>query len=230
MFDHVFQIALQKVQSDTSMAEIIVTEHNELEKEDAVEVKSILEDQSERKLLLLDGYDEYQGRNKDIDDLILKKKVPNCWLLLTSRETDKLYEVRDCMDAEAEIVGFSQENIPVYIRKYLGSEEKTETLLYQAKKSDFCLKMSEGWRIQNDILKIPILLCMICFLFLSQEALPDTKAGIYDAIVERIINREAVRTKKNRNPEKEQQALIQLGKLAWKGLQEDRLIFEKVRA
>ena len=53
------------------------------------EIRSILEnDTSKSVLLLMDGHDEYKiGRNTDIDDVIKKELLGECWAVLTSRET-----------------------------------------------------------------------------------------------------------------------------------------------
>ncbi len=187
-FDHIFHIALRKVEKDTPLEKIITAEHSELEANDAAGVKRLLKDKTQRKLVLLDGYDEYKGENDDIDQIILKRNsFPNCWLVLTSRETDSLYPVRDSMDVEARILGFSEENVFVYITRYLGDEESAQALLEQAHEAELWNRRHSHWRYPVEIMTIPILLCMICFLFQCQKSLPNTRCGIYDAIVDRLF-------------------------------------------
>ncbi len=128
------------------------------------------------------------------------------------------------MDAEAEIKGFSEENVPVYISKFFGSKGEAEDLLEEALNND--LIQSTDYRI----LKIPLLLNMICVLYSTNEELPSTKTEVYEAIVERCMNREALRQKGQKAMDSADQALVRLGKLAWEGLQSGRiLIFNRVR-
>ena len=65
--------------------------------------------------LLIDGYDEYRrGINADIDKTIAKDLHRNCLIVLTSRETEELPVIREYMDSEAKILGFSEANMEEY--------------------------------------------------------------------------------------------------------------------
>ena len=176
-------------------------------------------------LLLIDGHDEYKtGRNIDIDEAIKKESLWNCWMLLTSRETEQIKDIKEFMDAEAEIKGFDEINVEAYITRSLGSEEKTKDLLKQARNC----KLIGSW--DYGILAIPILLNMVCVLFKCNKSLPSTRTGIAQAIVDRCIDREAIRAKGQKAVDSAKQALYNLGKLAWQGLNEPgmKLVFDKV--
>ena len=104
-FDFVFHISLKHVRDNSSIENIIIAQHiglkaNEIKSE---EINIILNRESRSKtLLLIDGHDEYKtGTNSDIDDAIKKEKLWNCWMILTSRETTQLVDVKQYMDAEA---------------------------------------------------------------------------------------------------------------------------------
>ena len=75
-FDFVFHISLKHVQTNKSIEKIIIDQHNGLEanKVTPAEIKSILEDEKIKTLLLIDGHDEYKcGMNTDIDKVIERK-------------------------------------------------------------------------------------------------------------------------------------------------------------
>ena len=82
-----------------------------------------------------------------------------------------------------------------------------------------------------EILKIPLILSMLCTLFVSNfKTLAGTKGKVMQNIVDRCIDREAIKVKGQKAAGNAKQAFFKLGKLAWKGLTEPgkRLLFEKV--
>ena len=115
-FDFVFLLRLRYVDKLSSLARLIVAQHDKLKPQDTNDIDTILEGKTNhRVLLLLDGYDEYKpGMNKDIDRAI-EHSIGNCFLILTSRPDlpsgKKHYvsrEIRDKMDAEVIIEGFNE--------------------------------------------------------------------------------------------------------------------------
>ena len=80
-FDFVFLIRMRYADKDSSLAELIISQHNRLEvmKVKHDKISAIIEGQTKCKtLLILDGYDEYKpGINEDMDNAIQK----NCWNL-----------------------------------------------------------------------------------------------------------------------------------------------------
>ena len=69
------------------------------------EIKHILDGRSNGNILLImDGHDEYKpGTNSDVDGVILKRKFGNCSMILTSRVTKEIADIKDYMDVETEI-------------------------------------------------------------------------------------------------------------------------------
>ena len=237
-FDFVFHVALKFVKDDSAIENIIVAQHPSLKRKKVKpwEIRSILEnDTSGRVLLLMDGHDEYKtGRNTEIDEAIQKELLGECWVILTSRETNDLHHLKDYMDAEVEIFGFGESGVESYIGLFMENEIKTKELLKQA----------EEKRIKENILKVPILLNMVCSLFEGIDStLPETRTGLIGCIVQRCINREAIRSKGSKTirkqtavfnmenwPEEVRNVFLKLCKFAWDKLNEPakKLYFEKV--
>ena len=239
-FDFVFHIALRYVKKDSgSIEEIIISQHPSLKRKKVQnwEVRTILEDDSCGKILLLiDGHDEYKtGRNTDIDEAIKKELLGDSWMILTSRETNDIDSLKEYMDAELEIRGFDDISVKSYVYRYMENTQKAHRLLQQ---------ISERNEKIDDILKTPILLNMVCSLFEGPNpVLPSTKCQLIGCIVQRCINREAIRAGrpiivKNTNvfnidswPADIRIAFLELGKLAFEKLNESEqnLMFDKVR-
>ena len=186
------------------------------------EITSVLE--NNKVLLLIDGHDEYKtGINSDIDKALVKRSLWNCHIILTSRETAEIKNLKEYMDAEAEIRGFDRQYVKKYVTRSLGSEVKAETLLDEAKSNRLYEK-------DRGLLSIPILLHMICVLFMSKNTVPKTKTGIMQAMVDRCVDRECLRAKGEKAVGTVKQVLLDLGKLAWKALNEPgkKLLFDRV--
>ena len=227
-FHVVFLIQLRYVDKTSSMAQIIKSQHN-LRKVSTEHIESILEGETNHKvLLLLDGYDEYKGgTNKDIDDAI-ENRIGNCFLILTSRpgndsgnEIFVSKRIRNRKDGELVIEGFSSENIEKCSLQYLLSKENMMKFIAQAEET----KLSA-------LFNVPIILLMCCTVFLSNMSLPQSKTKLYGDIFNLIMDRTTLKTfgcKSNDVPNIEQWLHI-LRKLAWKALQNDtgQLLLNKV--
>ena len=233
--DFVFHIALKHVKDNSPIENLIIAEHRELEsnKVKPEEIKMILEGHKPfggKVLLLLDGHDEYQpGTNYDIDKTIQKRQLGGCSLLLTSRETEEIARIKDCMDAEFEIEGFDGTNIQKYIKRSVESEDKADELLSEAVDKELCSPdEQDGYDFTDSFLVIPMLLNIICNLFRSNISLPKTKTETIESVVNKAIDREAIRAKGKKAVKSAEQAPRNLGKLAWKGLNARKSIFSKV--
>ena len=212
----------------SSLAQIIKSQHS-LRKVKTEHIESILEGKTNHKvLLLLDGYDEYKrGTNKDIDEAI-ESKIGNCFLILTSRpgndSGDKMFVskmVRNRMDGQIVIDGFSPENIEKCSIQYLLSEENSQMFVTQARKTEL-----------SALLHVPIILLMGCTVFISNMSLPNSKTKLYGNIFDLIMDRTTLKTfgcKSGDIPNIDQWLSI-LGKLSWKALQNDtrQLLLNKV--
>ena len=124
---------------------------------------------------MLDGYNEYTpGTNKDIDAAV-RSGIGNCYLILTSQPDYLSKRIRDTMDAEIFIEGFSEESIRDYSTKYLATKEKSDEMLNRAKEAGI-----------YELLETPIILLMVTAIFTEESSLPTSKTGIYDTIFRRI--------------------------------------------
>ena len=197
-----------------SLIEIIKKQHDGLRRISGKYIESILEGETNHKvLLMLDGYDEYKpGTNEDIDEAI-ESGIGNCFLILTSRPGDYLSKsIRDKMDGEIIIEGFSVENIKECGTKYLKSREKCEQMLREAKQTGI-----------DVLLHVPIILVMTVVVFIQEESLPKSKTGIYETIFRLAMDRTTLKTFgcKSANISKISELLYALGELSWNALQND---------
>ena len=186
------------------------------------DIEKILKGKNERKtLIILDGYDEYTGGNKDIDKLI--RSPAKCFLILTSRFGEYLSKpIRKLMDGEIEIKGFSEENIEKCSSLYLGSERSSRYFLGQAKQSQI-----------YELLRIPIVLLMSCLVFTEKDSLPKTQTELFSIAREIIIDRTTLKTfgKKSSELKDLESWLDVLEEMSWETLQDNErpLLLDKVK-
>ena len=226
-----FLLRLRYVDQISTLIQLIIKQHPQLNDSDAKFIESILNGKDNRKvLLILDGYDEYKpGVNRDIDNAI-ENSIGNCFLILTSRpelpseqEQYVRKNIRDKMDAEVMIEGFSKENIRLCSSLYLRSQEKSQKMIEQAQETNI-----------DDLLKIPIVLLMICILYAEKGFLPKSKTETYDQIIDLLIDRTILKSPQpgmHANiKESMDELLIALGELCWKALLNDvkQLLLDKV--
>ena len=225
--DFIFHVALNMVQSNEDIENIIVAQHKGLKGNgvEPGEIKTIIRGPSnQRVVLIFDGHDEYKrGTNSDIDNSITKDYLRTCSIVLASRENESLREIKKYMDTEVEITGFDMEGVKEYATQYLRSSERCEQLI--AETSNINSSMFD-----YGILHIPIFLNMICVLFKLDNSILLGKIAVLSAIVERCPHWEAIRQTGKKRVNDVKDVVIKLGKLALDGLlgEQPKQTFRKV--
>ena len=218
-----FAIWLSYADKVSSLPELIVAQHDKLDSNDIRHLTYLLEARTKHKvLLLMDGYDEYKpGANKDVDKAI-DSTIGNCFLILTSRPGYLNKESRDKMDGEIIIEGFSEFNIEKYTELILGSKEKCDILLEQAKDTGI-----------DSLLHVPIILLMVCTIFIESKELPKSRTDTVRKIFKLAMDRSTLKTfhSKSDGINELDEILFTLGEFSWKALQDDikQLLLDKVK-
>ncbi|XP_035691614.1 NACHT, LRR and PYD domains-containing protein 1a-like isoform X3 [Branchiostoma floridae] len=228
-YDLVFPIALRKVGESQSLTDCIF---DQLLPEDVPFQESDLETYlkgNDRVLIILDGFDEWaRHEGHDVTKLLTGKIFCDCCLLVTTRpsHTPQLQSLMRAYmrpDTQVEITGFSQDNIRTYVRKFFkGDKEKAATLV---SKMDSSL-------IPTGILATPILLLLTCMMWEEKQ---DLVFGgrifpLYDELVSFTIRRHCVRNNIGSNqgiPDNIKDALLCAGALAFNGLLQNNLVYNK---
>ena len=240
-FDFVWTVRLKNIDNTSSLAEIIKQQHDKLKNFGTGKIKSILEGGTENKVaLLFDGYDEYQpGKNIEIDNAI-KEGIGNCYIILTSRPGYVSDEIRNKMNYQVTIEGFSVENIKKCSKLYLETKRKSVHMLKQASivglysptDGFFQRTFSPHSMIDHALLRIPIILLMTCFIYEQNQSLPKTKTDILKTLYKLLADRSELKISDQSSEEYHdtyENILMKLGKLAWDALQKDELTLKKVR-
>ena len=135
-------------------------------------------------LLILDGLDELSHSDRTEDslflDLIHKKVLPNCSLVITSRPyaSENLAQLK-CIDRHVEVLGFTEEQIERCIRDSIKDEDEAA-------------KLVESLQERQDIMHmcyVPLFCAIAMYIFTRKFALPGTMTELLTLFLLNALNR-----------------------------------------
>ena len=176
-----------------------------------------------RLLLVLDGLDELrEDLLEGFLPLIQGKVFANVFLMLTTRHEAGM-KVRRYCDTLLEIVGYTNDDADIYIKKYFSSH-KDQSL---AGKMIQELKINSKLR---DLTVNPLNTALLCLLFEETKGvLPASKTKIYDDLVSCAIRRHFAKSGLSLDDDDPfdrcSDQLYQLGKMAFEAVLKDQLYF-----
>ena len=197
---------------------------------DEEQLKNCVDQIKELKVgIVMDGFDEYPTKlhkKSFIADLIKGKVFYNFIIVLTSRPTATI-SLHNKVDRRVEILGFSQEERDKYISDSLDLPEQRKQL------QDY-LKCQP---IINGLVYVPLHLAILLYLFKIQSKLPETLTEMNESFILHTIYRSLTKDELTSTglvtvvvsmkdlPENVTMIIKALSKLAFKGLQNDKLVF-----
>ena len=220
-FDYVFLLPLRddRVTSAEKIYDLVSLFHGSKKLCEAVS-DHIMETNGKGTLLIFDGWDEFEGRNKDrsfILDVIRGKHPLRCNIMITSRT----YASANLLEIEGdsihiEVLGFEESEIFSYIEKEL-TEEKSKQLIMK-------LKMRED---VLSICYIPFVCSILVRIYhLFDYTLPNTLTELYRKFIIYAMKRSTNRPGFNRrriesldNLQEDQKAFDELCYCAYVNLQ-----------
>ena len=176
-----------------------------------------------RILLVLDGLDELRDDLvQGFLPLIQGKVFANLYLILTSRHEAGM-KVRRYCDTLLEIIGYSQEDVESYIKKYFINHEDQSL-------ADKMIQKLNGDRYLKELTANPLntaLLCLLCEE--TRGEFPSKRTKMYDDLVACALRRYFVKrgiSLGDEDPvERCASELNQLGKMAFEALLKNKLYF-----
>jgi len=147
-------------------------------------VAHILRSGGENVLLILDGLDELSHRDRAEDslflDIIHKKVLPNCSLVVTSRPyaSASLVQLK-CIDRHIEVLGFTEKQIVKCIRDSIKNEDEAANLV-------------ESLQERQDIMLmcyVPLFCAIAMYIFTRKFTLPGTMTEHLTLFLLNSVNR-----------------------------------------
>jgi len=174
-------------------------------------------------LLVLDGLDEAPSTPRQIfSDLVESRELPKCHIVLTSRHEGGVKVSKYC-DTLLEIVGFAEEDSKSFILRYFKDMEALGQNL---------LREIECKEALKELTVNPLttaLLCLLCEDFNGD--LPSNRTHLYleitNCVLRRFRRKKGLPDKSENLTEVYKDELERLGRIALKGLKEDKMSFEE---
>ena len=140
-------------------------------------------------LLILDGYDELSAQLRQCSYFhhllthSLQSSLTNCDIILTSRSivTSEIYKhISKPMlrrhFVNVEVLGFRKAEVRNFAKQYFQEQGRPELL-------DSFLDRLEQFPQMRSLCSNPVVLSILCIVYLSQENLPPTLTKVYDAFI-----------------------------------------------
>ena len=174
-------------------------------------------------LLVLDGLDEASSTPRQVfSDLVESRELPKCHIVLTSRHEVGVKVSKYC-DTLMEIVGFAEEDSKNFIIRYFKDMEALGLKLLREIECKGALK---------ELTVNPLttaLLCLLCEDFNGD--LPSSRTHLYleitNCVLRRFRRKKGLPDKSENLTEVYKNELKQLGRIALKGLKEDKMSFDE---
>ena len=192
------------------------------------------ENNGEDLVLLFDGYDEYPERlRKDslIADILKRKELPRCGLIVSSRPHASV-SLRQKATVRVDILGFTEAEREHYIKESMKGEPQ---------KIDELTQYLQGHSTISSLCFVPFNLLVLAYLYKQGFCLPKNSAELYNYFICLTICRHLAKhghrlqgniTKLTDLPEPYNKIIQQLSKLSLEALNDDKLIFtfEEIKA
>ena len=179
----ILPIILKFINKENTLMDILSSQMQFLSICEICAVIKHIEENPKDTLLLLDGYDEYNGQSY-IENVILKKENADVYCMATARphaiEQIKRHSSQ-AVQKHVRLCEFSEEQVKQYITQFCRSyglpEETGEELMETLQKRPDLL----------EVVKIPIRTEMICVVWAVDGKLGDTLADLYERFILHLI-------------------------------------------
>ena len=196
-------------------------------------VKYVKERSGNGVLIIFDGFDELSSYERSMESLFLDvssgKILPMCAVVITSRPyASRSLQEHPAINRHIEILGFTEEQVTACIRQKIIDKVKAEEL---------CEELKDRLDVAS-ICQIPLNCSIVLYVYEQERySLPRTLTELYDLFILHSLKRFIKRTKNaaaanrllhlNDLPCLTKENLVSLCGLAYKGLEDDKLVFSR---
>ena len=224
---HLRERAISKAKT---VDEVFYHEDSELQRDI---VKFVKERSGDGVLIIFDGFDELSSYERSKQSLFLDisrgKILPECAVVITSRPyASRSLQELPLIKRHIEVLGFTDEQVKACIRQKIKDEVKAEEL---------CTELKDRLDIAS-ICQIPLNCSIVLYVYEQENySLPRTLTELYELFVLHSLKRFMKRTQNVEAADRlldlmnlqspSNDNLTSLCKLAYKGLEDDKLVFSR---
>ena len=233
----VLPVILRAVQPDTDLSDTVQRQTG-ISDTDIHTMMYILYTEPNKVIFILDGLDEFNlETNKEITEIMEKREYKKSTCIITTRPeaADKVKHWTHVIYKQAELLGFSKENIKKFIEKFFRSHkegvkiaDELYNLLYPSFESTYDYDYNINYFGEIDefqkLAGNPGRLGMLCSIYSYNQEIVTNTAKLYEEFIIIILSKWEKKQNKKPTPktrilDKYKDVLYQFGKLAYK--QED---------
>ena len=212
-YDLLIPVILSLVKHGASLEDTI-KDQTELDEQKMKTLKWMLK-KTERTVLVFDGLDEYNiNRSSDITNLMKGNTFKHVIITSRAEAANKTQEWKQVMYKEAELKGFSDEHIKLYVEKFFktSKEQEISLIAHIFKKDSNLIELARN----------PGSLCMLCILHNDGTEIQHmTREQLYQEYVAFLLSRweqrqnpEGEKTPRSEILKKYHETLLKFGELA----------------
>ena len=230
-----FAITINQIETDTDL--IYIIQDQLLPKISRQSLENFIQSNCSTICVLFDGYDEatkYFHQCKDVRNILCSKWLADACVIVTTRPNEV---GKFCQNygpfTQVEVKGFSLHGRQKYVNKFFQMSEESESDMRTGEKVStysFFYAIEKSQRLYQ-LSFIPIILSMLCMLWVEDANLPVSVTSLYNEVIMHLAkHRFAKNTKDELDVSSIQtwaeNVLFHIGKIAFEGLVEDKLVFK----
>ncbi|XP_072041882.1 NACHT, LRR and PYD domains-containing protein 3-like [Amphiura filiformis] len=234
-FQLLFALTINEIDTNTDLIGII--QDQLLPEVSGESLRAYIQSNASEVVILLDGYDEaskYFHQCKNISNVLRSKWLAEACVIVTTRSNQV---GKFCQNygpyLQVHIPGFSQFGVKEYIRKFFKLHQEandydvSDGVDKKVRKFLLCIRASSLYQLSF----IPIILSMLCLLWVDDEKLPSTVTALYKEVITHLAKHTFAKTATDELDVRSVQnwserVLDHIGNVAIEGLFEDRLVFQ----
>ena len=200
-----------------SISELLLTEP--VDAEDEKQLHKYLKTNASEVLFVIDGIDELQQVNKELERLLAGKIFGESSIFVTSRR-ENLKGYQKYFRSVFEIRGFTKTGVEKFVKTYFGGDK------CQPPASHALLRRIEQSLVLRELSRNPLCLLILCVVWEDKEGdLPKRRYELYSCFLDCILERFVRKEGKHEDIKIRSQLVKLLGKLAYNSLRNQRASF-----
>ena len=230
-----FVITINSIETDTDLIDII--QDQLLPEVSGEALRAYIQSNASSICVLFDGYDEatkYFHQCKDVRNVLCSKWLSDACVIVTTRPNEV---GKFCQNygpfTQVEVKGFSWYGRKKYVYKFFQMSEECGNDIQAGKKvstDSFLAAIKKSQRLQQ-LSIIPIILSMLCMLWIDDANLPVSVTSLYNEVIMHLAKHRFAKNTKDELDVSSIQTFVEnvlshIGKIAFEGLVEDRLVFK----
>ncbi|XP_072031281.1 uncharacterized protein [Amphiura filiformis] len=229
-FELVFAFAINEIDTDTDLVGII--QDQLLPDVSGEGLRAYLQSNASSVAILFDGYDEASAdfhQCKAVRNVLRSKSLTEACVIVTTRPNQVgTFCLNYGSYLQVEVKGFAENSRQKYVKKFMQNKERNSSDCVRS----FLDLLAKSTRLLQ-LSSIPIILSMLCLLWVESQTLPLSITALYTCVIMHLARHKYAKATTDDTYDSTEElkdwvdkVLFHIGEIAIIGLLEDRLVFK----